>query len=319
MKTVLNIGEALGLFVAEEFGDLGNVNKFTKHSAGAEMNVAIGLSRLGYNSKFSTILGEDIIANYIINLLNKEKVNTEYVYSNEKYLTGIMFKSKVQDGDPEISYNRKNSACSHYTLEQSQNIDFINIDLLHTTGIFMAISESACEVLFDLKEKAIKSGKIVTFDPNLRPMLWSSNEEMVKKINEFAKDCDYILPGISEGEILTGSSDPNAIADFYIKLGVKNVIVKIGAKGAYYKTSNGSEGFVDGFKVSEVVDTVGAGDGFATGVISGINDGCDIIETCRRGCAIGAIQVTHKSDNEGLPTREELLNFMGRMDVKEGN
>ncbi len=94
-------------------------------------------------------------------------------------------------------------------------------------------------------------------------------------------------------------------------MGVKNVIVKVGAKGAYYKTASGSEGFVNGFKVDKVVDTVGAGDGFATGVISGISDDCTIEAICRRGCAIGAIQVTHRSDNEGLPTREELINFMG--------
>ncbi len=64
--------------------------------------------------------------------------------------------------------------------------------------------------------------------------------------------------------------------------------------------------------MEEVIDTVGAGDGFATGVISGIADGCDIEEICRRGCAIGAIQVTHKSDNEGLPTKDELFSFMKR-------
>lgn len=310
MKTILNIGEAMGLFVADELGELEKVSKFTKYSAGAEMNVAVGLSRLGYNSKYSTILGVDTIADYLLNFLKKEGVDTDYVYSNSEYLTGFMFKSKVEDGDPKVSYFRKNSACSHFNLEQAKCIDITNIDLLHTTGIFMAISESACEVLFDLKEKAKKSGKVVTFDPNLRPTLWKSKEEMIKKTNEFAKDCDYILPGISEGEILTGSSEPSEIADFYINLGVKNVIVKVGAKGAYYKTSSGQEGFVDGFKVSKVVDTVGAGDGFATGIISGIADACTIEETCRRGCAIGAIQVMHKSDNEGLPTKDELLNFM---------
>ncbi len=310
MKTVLNIGEALGLFVANEVGELGDVTSFTKYSAGAEMNVAIGLSRLGYNSKFSTILGVDVIADYICNMLNAEKINTEYVYRNDDYLTGIMFKSKVVEGDPEISYTRKNSACSHYTLEQAKNIDFTDIDLLHTTGIFLAISESAREVQFDLKEKAIQSGKIVTFDPNLRLPLWNSKEEMIEKINEFAKNCDYILPGISEGEILAGSNVPSEIADFYIKLGVKNVIVKLGAKGAYFKTNSGNEGFIEGFNVDNVVDTVGAGDGFATGIVSGILDDCTIEETCKRGCAIGAIQVQHESDNEGLPTREELIAFM---------
>ncbi len=312
MKTTLTIGEAMGLFVADELGKLEEVTKFTKYTAGADMNVAVGLSRLGFNSYYATVLGEDTIGKYINGFLNKEKINTEYVYSTSEYSTGVMFKEKVTDGDPAVSYFRKNSAASQFDSELAKNIDISKFDLFHATGITIALSEKTRNVMFELKSRAMEAGKILTFDPNLRPALWSSREEMIKTTNEYAKGCDYILPGISEGEILTGSSEPSEIADFYINLGVKNVIVKVGAKGAYYKTSTGEEGFVKGFKVETVVDTVGAGDGFATGIISGILDQCSIEETCKRGCGIGAIQVTHKSDNEGLPTREELFDFMRR-------
>ena len=62
--------------------------------------------------------------------------------------------------------------------------------------------------------------------------------------------------------------------------------------------------------MDKVVDTVGAGDGFAVGVISGILEGRTIKESVRRGNAIGAIQVMNISDNEGLPTKEELDKFI---------
>ncbi len=312
MKTTLTIGEAMGLFVADELGKLEAVSKFTKYTAGADMNVGVGLSRLGYNSYYSTVLGVDPIATYIKNFLVKENINTEYVYSNSEYLTGFMFKSKVEEGDPVVSYFRKNSAASHFDSELAKNIDINKFDLFHATGITIALSEKTRKMMFELKARAVEAGKVLTFDPNLRPSLWSSSEDMIKATNEYAVGCDYILPGISEGEILTGSSEPKEIADFYINLGVKNVIVKVGAKGAYFKKENGDEGFVNGFKVEKVVDTVGAGDGFATGIISGILDGLNIEDTCKRGCAIGAIQVTHKSDNEGLPTKEELTEFLKR-------
>ena len=58
------------------------------------------------------------------------------------------------------------------------------------------------------------------------------------------------------------------------------------------------------------MDTVGAGDGFAVGVLSGIIEGKNMFESVERGNAIGAIQVTHISDNEGLPTHEELEDFI---------
>ncbi|MCQ5017947.1 PfkB family carbohydrate kinase, partial [Anaerostipes hadrus] len=69
--------------------------------------------------------------------------------------------------------------------------------------------------------------------------------------------------GVEEGKILMGSDDPEAIADFYLKGERTNtVIVKIGAEGAFVKTSNGDKYTVKGFHVDHIVDTVGAGDGF---------------------------------------------------------
>ncbi len=310
MKTTLTIGEAMGLFIAEDFGSLENVKTFSRYSAGAEMNVAIGLSRLGFNSYYSTLLGKDYIGAYIEKFLKKENVNTDLLYFNDKYNTGIMLKEKVLEGDPLVDSYRKNSACTYYDLNLAKNIDVSKFDLFHGTGIFLALSSSTKEVAINLKDRFLRNNSIITFDPNLRVGLWSSKEEMIKTINEFAKNCDYVLPGISEGKILTGSDVPEEIADFYINIGVKNVIIKLGEKGAYYKNNDGKEGYVEGYKVEKVIDTVGAGDGFATGVVSGILDNCHIIEICKRGCGIGAIQVTNKSDNEGLPTREELFKFM---------
>ena len=154
-----------------------------------------------------------------------------------------------------------------------------------------------------------KKGVYVTFDPNLRPALWESEEVMVNVLNDLAKKCDLILPGVAEGLILTGSGDVEKIADFYQNLGIKEVIIKNGSKGAYIRSGNNS--FEQpGFKVEKVVDTVGAGDGFAVGVLSGKLEGLSIKECAIRGNAIGAIQVTYSSDNEGLPTQDELKKFI---------
>jgi 2-dehydro-3-deoxygluconokinase len=140
-------------------------------------------------------------------------------------------------------------------------------------------------------------------------MLWESKEVMIETINSLAAKCDMILPGIEEGLILTGSKEPEDIAAFYQNLGVKTVIIKLGSKGAYVQTEDESY-VVEGFKAEKVVDTVGAGDGFAVGVISGRLEGLPLKECVKRGNAIGAIQVQHISDNEGLPTREELEAFI---------
>ena len=158
-------------------------------------------------------------------------------------------------------------------------------------------------------ERAKEKGIFITFDPNLRPALWENEDTMCTVINQLAQKADVVLPGIEECKILVGTTDMEKIADFYQKSGVKTVIIKDGAKGAFVKDEEKSY-IVPGYKVEKVVDTVGAGDGFAVGVISGILEGISMEESVRRGNAIGAIQVMNISDNEGLPTRKELDDFM---------
>ena len=176
------------------------------------------------------------------------------------------------------------------------------------TGIPPALSESAREASFRLMERAKEAGILLTFDPNLRPALWENEETMIRVINRLVSMADAVLPGIGECRILAGTAQAEEAADFYQKLGVKTVIVKDGASGAYVREGETSYR-VPGYRVEKVVDTVGAGDGFAVGVLSGILEGMSMRDSVLRGNAIGAIQVMNISDNEGLPTRQELEKF----------
>jgi sugar/nucleoside kinase (ribokinase family) len=115
-----------------------------------------------------------------------------------------------------------------------------------------------------------------------------------------------VLPGVAEGFILTGSSDPARIARFYRDRGASRVIVKLGPEGAYFDDRDAGTGVVPAFPVEKVVDTVGAGDGFAVGVVSALLDGRGVAEAARRGAWIGARAVQVIGDTEGLPTRAQL-------------
>ncbi|RDU38161.1 sugar kinase [Neobacillus piezotolerans] len=309
MSKVLLFGEPMAMFTAETEGPLEEVELFRRSLAGAEVNVCTGLARLGHNVSYVTKLGQDPMALYIKNFLNREGIGTEFLTFDPIYKTATQLKSKVSEGDPDVAYYRKGSAFSHMTASDIDQINLDDVDLVHVTGIPPALSLNCREAAFRLIERAKERGIYITFDPNLRPSLWESEEVMVKVINEIAAKADLILPGVSEGLILTGTDDPEKIADFYEGLGVKEVIIKLGSKGAYVRTQ--SESFYqEGFKVEKVIDTVGAGDGFAVGVITGKLEGLPIQDTITRANAIGAIQVTFVSDNEGLPTRDELAEFI---------
>lgn len=316
MSRVILIGEPMAMFIADIEGSLEDVEKYTRAIAGAEINVSIGLKRLEHEVSYVTKLGEDPFGRHIAKFLSHENIDTSHVMYDKRYSTGFQLKSKVSKGDPEVVYFRKGSAASNTTVEDIDRIDLSGYDHIHITGIFPALSMSTRRATYHLIDKARENGMSVSFDPNLRPMLWKSRDEMVAVLNDIAQKCDMVLPGINEGLILTEYEDEKDIAGFYLNRGIQTVVVKLGSQGAYVRTQK-EEYYVLGFKVEKVLDTVGAGDGFAVGVISGLLEGNTLRESVLRGNAIGALQVMSPGDNDGLPTREKLFKFMKDSD-KEG-
>ncbi|WP_372614494.1 carbohydrate kinase family protein, partial [Halomonas sp.] len=165
------------------------------------------------------------------------------------------------------------------------------------------------ELSMHMLDQARRAGTSISFDPNLRPGLWASETDMRDTLNGLAAGADWVLPGIEEGKRLTGRQAPHDIADFYLERGAQAVIIKLGPEGSYYRGVLGGQEAsftVAGFPVPEVVDTVGAGDGFAVGVISALLDGLSPREAVRRGNLIGAQAVQVIGDMEGLPDRARL-------------
>lgn len=312
MADVLLLGEPMGLFSATEYGSLKETVSFNKSVAGAEINVGIGLSRLGHQVEYITKLGKDPIGEFIYDALRKESLGTNYVAFDGAHTTGLMLKNKVKNDDPDTAYYRKSSAFSTLSVKDVEKIEFDSVKVLHVTGIPPALSYSVREAVEYLMQKAKNVGTFITFDPNLRPSLWNSTGEMFEVLNGLAKYADVVLPGISEGEILVGSTDVETIAQFYIENGARVVITKSGSEGAYVSEKGKETINVSGFKVAEVIDTVGAGDGFAVGILHAYLEGLSWEEAAMYANAIGSLQVQHAGDNEGLPTGEELTHYLNK-------
>lgn len=309
MKIIL-MGEPMGLFMANETGPLSKVKTFTASIAGAEYNVAVGLARLGHTPAYCTRLGFDPLGERILDGMRQNHIATDLVTQVPGELTGFMMKSSTDQGDPDIAYYRKGSAASRLSAHDIDKLDLYGCERLHVTGIFPAVSESALAATRRLIARAKALELPISFDPNLRPQLWESEKKMTATLNSLAQGAETVLPGLGEGKLLTGQDTPEAVAAFYHRLGVKNVVVKLGKDGAYYSEKDGQSGYSPAFPVKKLVDTVGAGDGFAAGVISALAEGETLEEAAFRGNAMGAIQITHKSDNEGLPTREQLARII---------
>ena len=283
------------MFVATETGELSAVEHFIKRVAGAELNVATGLARLGLNVGWVSRVGNDSFGHFVLDSLKKEGIDAAGVTLDGRFPTGFQLKSKVENGtDPIVEYFRKGSAASHLSVDDYHAAYFSSARHLHLSGVAAALSASSYDLLNHAASAMKAQGKTISFDPNLRPVLWKSEAEMVEKLNRLAFQADWVLPGVKEGMILTGESTPEGIADFYLNKGVKAVVL------------NGEQGAVAAVKVDNVVDTVGAGDGFAVGVISALLEGKPLSQAVARGNKIGSLAIQVQGDSEGLPTRAEL-------------
>ncbi|WP_249976469.1 sugar kinase [Vreelandella olivaria] len=308
--SILTFGEAMAMFVADDPGELATVEHFHRRLAGADNNVAIGLARLGFHVAWMSRVGSDSFGQFIRQALEAEGIDSRHIHTDAQHPTGLLFKERAEGGaDPKVTYFRRGSAASHLCIEDATGIDFPALTHLHATGITPALSESAAQLTRHLMEQASRAGVSISFDPNLRPSLWPSEAIMRDTLNALASLADWVLPGLSEGRLLTGQETPEAIADFYLQQGVKAVIIKLGPEGSYYRGILGGEleSFtLPGQPVANVVDTVGAGDGFAVGAISALLDGLPPQAALNRGNLVGAQAVQVVGDMEGLPTRKVL-------------
>ncbi len=303
---VITVGEAMVLFAAQQPGPLDAVATFARNTAGAELNVAIGLARLGLRVGYLGRLGGDSFGQCLAAAFDREGIDRSQIAMDSGHPTGFMLKScSNDDSDPKIEYFRRGSAASHMQASELDHDYCAAARHLHLTGIYAGVSPSTREVVFVLAALARQAGRSISFDPNLRPALWRSQGEMVECLNRLSLFADWVLPGLSEGQLLTGRDSPQGIADFYLERGAKCVVVKLGPDGAYFATAH-EDGMAPGVPVSHIVDTVGAGDGFAVGVVSGLLEGLTLAAATARGNVIGARVVQFPGDSDGLPTRHEL-------------
>ncbi|MBU3184937.1 sugar kinase [Clostridium estertheticum] len=307
---VVTFGESMVLFGPDSSGPLRYVQNFNKSIAGAESNVSIALAKLGHKVGWFSKLGDDEFGRYIQSTIRGEGVDVSRVIFEPGKNTGILFKERFMHSNPNVYYYRKGSAASDLKAEELDESYIKDAKILHITGITPALSESCRKTLFKAIEVAKANKVLVSFDPNIRLKLWTK-EEAIPVMIEIAKLSDIIFPGIDEGEMLLGFTKPNDIADSFIKMGCSVVAVKLGEEGCYIADKDRGL-YVNAYKLENPQDTVGAGDGFAAGFLSGMLKKLNLKECGEYANGVGAMAVLVKGDMEGYPNYEQLMAFIGK-------
>lgn len=260
MPKVFTIGEALIDFVPIESGKgLKDISGFKKLPGGAPANVSACVAKLGGESAFIGVLGDDGFGDFLVETLASENVDTSYIKRTNKANTGLAFVALSSEGEREFSFYRNPSAdmlLSEYDIEKSW---FKDGDILHFCSVDLI--ESPVKYAHKKAIEYVKSvGGLISFDPNVRKNLWNDLDECRKTINEFIPYANILKISDEELEFIT---EMNNVEEAIKSLFVGDVEIILYTKGKdgvdiYTKEKYIS---VDGFKV-ECIDTTGAGDSF---------------------------------------------------------
>ncbi|KML41930.1 MAG: sugar kinase [Bacillota bacterium] len=316
MKDVVTIGDAMITFNPSATGPMRFVPTFERKIGGAELNVAIGCSRLGLKTGWISRLGNDEFGRHIFNTVRGEGIDVSQLKLVDGYPTSLNFKEIMGDGSVRTFYYRTNSPTTALTIETLSEEYIKNSKVLHITGIFPAVDK---EKNIDLIKYAIslakKHGVLVSFDPNIRLKLWTK-EEARTVLREFLPYVDIFLTGEEEAELLLGTSDPREVIELGKAFGISHIAIKQGEKGSV-GYQNGEYIEAPAFKAKKVVDTVGAGDGFDSGFIYGLLNQWPLQKTLQFANVIGSMVVSVSGDNEGLPYLEDVLVQLGEREFVE--
>ncbi|WP_127572584.1 sugar kinase [Paenibacillus xylaniclasticus] len=304
---LITFGESMALFMPAEHRALERASTLEQGFGGAESNVAIGAARLGVSVGWFGKLGNDPFGHMIVKTLRGEGVDVSRAKLSSEAQTGLMFRETVA-GRLAVHYYRKHSAASRMTPDDLDEDYIRGSKLLHVTGITAALSDSSRQTVIRAMEIARDAGVPVSFDPNLRLKLWSI-EEARKTLLSMAELADYFMPGWDELQLLYETEDWEIVVR---RLNALNAISVVKSKGdRTVVLQNGQMDEVPFYPADNVVDTVGAGDGFCAGFLAGIVKGMTPVEAVRLASVTGSLAVQMRGDWEALPTWEVAAGRLG--------
>jgi 2-dehydro-3-deoxygluconokinase len=300
---IIAIGEPLGEFSQIRPGD----PTYLFGHGGDTSNAIIAAARSGARTGYVTALGDDSFGRSFRDLWTREGVDTSGVKTDASAHTGIYFITHGAEGH-EFSYLRAGSAASRMTPGDLPRGLIEGAKILHVSGISQAISASAADAVFEAIRLAKAKGVTVSYDTNLRLRLWPLARAQAVT-NAAMALADIALPGLDDARQLTGISEPDAIADFYLSRGSSIVAMTLGKEGALVATKV-ERRRVPSIKV-DAVDATGAGDCFDGAFLAEWLATRDPFAAARYACAAAALSTTGYGAVAPLPKRADVLATLG--------
>lgn len=304
MPDVVTFGESMALFRADPAEPLRTARRFSRSIAGAESNLAIGLSRLGCSAGWFGRVGDDPLGLGILSTLRAEDVDVSRAIVDDAAPTGLLVRDTHAERRIDVVYARLGSAGSRLSPSDLDRDYLISARVLHVTGITPALSPTALAATAEAVRIASEAGVVVSFDPNLRRRLWPDMAAARRALLPLIERSQIVLVGHAEATLLTGQETPVAAGQWLTDHGVTTVAVKLGADGAL--GFGGGHSYHGQALAVHPADPIGAGDAFDAAFLCAWMRGADLPECVDEGNLAAGLSIQVCGDIEGLPYRHEM-------------
>jgi 5-dehydro-2-deoxygluconokinase len=313
------------LYAEQDGSRLEDVQSFRKYVGGSATNIAVGTARLGVKSAMLTRVGEEQMGRFVRKTLAENGVDVSQVrYDPEKLTPYVLLAVRAIEDFPRLfAYG---DAADLAVEEGDVDPDFVaSSKALLVTGTPLSRPKARAASLKAI-EAARRGGTRVVFDLDYRPVFWGvasheqggemfvASQEVTEVYRSVLPDCDLVVGTEEEVRIAGGSTETREALRSIRGLSGATIVLKVGAMGAIVFPGEIPADLEDGVGVPgfpvEVFNSVGAGDAFMSGFLSGWLREEPLEECLRLGNACGAIVVSRHGCSPAMPTTEELEYFL---------
>lgn len=283
-------------------GKLELVDTLSLYTGGCAASAAIDMAKIGINAAIIGKIGNDGFGNFMKNAFIDNGVITDGLIVNASGSTSASLVIVTDDGERSFIHCQGENA----TLVES-DIDYSIVaksKLVFVAGIMLMAKFDGDECAKFLK-KCKEMGKITALDT-----AWDSTGRWMKVMTSSLPYLDYFLPSYEEAVELSGKTDPEEIADVFLSMGPRIVVIKLGKDGCLIKTKDGEKYSIPTYSRIKAVDTTGAGDSFCAGFLTAVVEGKSLFDCGKFGNAVGTHCVMAKGASTGIKSESEILQFM---------
>src|SRR5829696_12691 len=316
---------SVDLYAEQEGARLEDVQSFRKYVGGSATNIAVGTARLGVKAAMLTRVGNEHMGRFVRRTLAENGVDISQVRFDLEHLTPYVLLAvrAIEDFPRIFAYG---DAADLAVEEDDVAPDFIASSkaLLVTGTPFSRAGSRAAS--FKAIQAAKEAGTRVVFDLDYRPVFWGvatheqggemfvASEKVTEIYRSALPGCDLVVGTEEEIRIAGGSTDTIEALRSIRGLSGGTLVLKVGAMGAIVFPGEIPDAVEDGVSVPgfpvEVFNSVGAGDAFMSGFLSGWLREEPLEECLRLGNACGAIVVSRHGCSPAMPTPQELEYFL---------